>query len=77
MADCRKRDAKWLKKAKDGEARCQICMKNYTQRASLLNHIFCRHSELEICAVYGRRLDEFFSKKELLRLRAPFMTAIK
>jgi hypothetical protein len=43
---------------------------------ALMNHVFSRHSDIEVQAIYNCSLEKFVGRRQLERLRAPLMTAI-
>ena len=76
MSKCHQKSAKYIKKQLDGKPTCLICKKEYINSSQVRNHIFSRHSDIEVQAVYETTLEKFLGKYELKRLRAPLMTTI-
>jgi hypothetical protein len=76
MGKCRKSSSQCIRQQDADEYPCQICQKVYYHKNALRNHIFGRHSEIEVQAIYQCSIEKFMGNRQLQRLRAPLMSAI-
>ena len=70
---CKKADANWVRLAVNGSYHCLICAKCCKNKDDLKNHLFYRHSEVDVMVKYGIPFEKVVGQKAHNRLRSPFL----
>ena len=71
--DCKRADNNWARLAVNGSYICLICAKVCKSKDDLKNHLFYRHSEVDVMVKYGIPFEKVVGEKAHNRLRSPFL----